>query len=141
MDRGQQHFLIDVPGVTVQGSPEKAGEAQDIVHLVVVIGATRCHDSGKGLRFFRQNFGNRIGHGKDDRIPCHFRDILSLKQAGTGQTNEDIGAPQGVSQTAFQPFRIGCQGEFGLERIHVFLPSPMQNSPTVAADNFSDPCG
>ena len=41
---GDLHFFVDGPGPHIKGAPEYIGEAQDIVHLVGIVGTAGCHD-------------------------------------------------------------------------------------------------
>ena len=76
---GDFHLFIDLAGTHIKRATEDIRKAEDIVDLIWIIGTPGGDDSvGTDLPgLFRHDFGNRVGHGEDDRAighrPDHFR--------------------------------------------------------------------
>ena len=68
------------------------GKAQNIVHLVGIVGTAGCND-GVGpnrLRIIRKDFWIGIGQGKNKGACRHFLDHLGLQHTTGGKTKKDV---------------------------------------------------
>ena len=92
--RSDFHLDRDGGCASIQGAAKNIGEAQNVVHLVGVVGAPSGHDGIVTNLFdlFRENFRRRIGQRQDQWLGRHFLDHLGFEHATGGQAQEHIGA-------------------------------------------------
>ena len=78
---GNLHFVGDGGCTRIQGPAKNVGEAQNVVDLVVIVGAAGGHDGvvAHGLDFFGGNFGCGVGQRQDQRLGRHALDHLGLE--------------------------------------------------------------
>ena len=99
---GDLHLFIDGAGPDIKCSPEYIREPQDIVYLVGIIRAARCHD---GVRadlghVLGKDFRIGICHSEDDRIFGHALDHLRGEGTGNREAKEYIRTFHGIGQAA-----------------------------------------
>ena len=96
------HLLVDGARPDVECAAEDEGEAEDVVDLIRVIGASRGHDDvlPDVQCDLRQDLRVGIRHGEDDRIVRHAGHHLPRQHARRGQADEDAGAFQDIRQRA-----------------------------------------
>ena len=101
--RGRQlHLFIDGRGADVERSAENKREAEDVVDLVGIVGASGGDDDvgTGGLGFFVGNLGIGVRHGENDRVGRHGADHLLIDRTFHGESRKDIGADQRFGQRA-----------------------------------------
>ena len=84
------HLLIDRRSSHVEGTTEDVGEADDIIDLIRIIGATGSHQHIRAclLSLLVGDLGLGIGKCKDHRIGCHRAYHLLSEQTWLGKTEE-----------------------------------------------------
>ena len=94
------HRLGDAPGPHVEGAAEDVREAEDVVDLVGIVGASGRHQRvGAGRdRVGVADLGVGVGHREDDRPRAHGGEHRRRDQAGHRQAHEHVGADQRVGQ-------------------------------------------
>ena len=120
MHAGQFHLFVDSGGAHVQRAAENEREAQDVVHLVRVVGTAGTDDGVRAHRFGqrRQNFRFRVGQRHDQRIARHGFHHILRQDARAGAAEEDVGVRDGVAQRALTVILDGVGG-FGLLHVSV----------------------
>ena len=115
---GHFHGLIDGFGMHIQRPAENVRKAQNVVHLIGVIGPPRGHN-GIAADFghlFGGNFGIGVGHGKNNGIFRHAGNHIPVHGTFRGQTDKHIGALQGLRQRP----QGGVHGVTLFPWVHVF---------------------
>ena len=99
-----RNFHLDGDGrcARVQRAAKDVREAQDVVDLVRVIGASGGDDGviAHRLDVFGRYLGVRIGQCKDDGVRCHLGDHLFFQHAARRQAEENIRAFDHLAQRA-----------------------------------------
>src|SRR5215213_6007109 len=108
---GELHRLVDLVGPDVQGSPEDAGEAEDVVDLIRVVAASRGDDPRLAYRYLGPYLGVGVGHGEEDRVLVHALDVFEGKDVGGGEPQKEVGPRYGLREVAGPPLRVGVLGE------------------------------
>ena len=116
MHGGDFHLRGDGGRTSVQGTTEDVGEAQDVVDLVRVVGATGGHDRVRAhlQHFFGQDFRCGVGQRQDERLGRHFLHHLGLQHAARRQAQKHIGAVNHFRQSA----HIGFLHELDFVFVH-----------------------
>ena len=102
MDRRNFHFHCDGGSPGIKGAAEDVREAQDVINLVRVVGATSRHDRvvAHRLDFFRGNFRCWVRQRKNQRPRRHLFDHIGLEHATGGQAKENVGTCNHLAQCA-----------------------------------------
>ena len=74
----------DIRCPDVECAAEDAGERQDVVDLVRVVGAPRGHHAHVRRRRLGRDLGIGVRHREDDRVGVHAPEVLGLDQPGPG---------------------------------------------------------
>src|SRR5690606_5825167 len=111
------HFLVDAGCTNIQRTAEDEWEAQYVVNLVGVVGATGRHDHVRtgSMGQLRADFRIRVGAGKDDGVFSHQLELRRLQQIRTGQADEYVSTLDRIGQGAL----VGFVGEDGLVFVQV----------------------
>ncbi len=134
--RRQLHLLVDARGAHVQRAAEDERKAEDVVHLVGVVGPAGRHQH-VAPRFecvLVGDLGIGVGHGEDDRLIGHRADHLLSEAAGHREADKDVGADQRLLQGAGR--RVGRQSL--LEGIHAFRAALVDDPLGVAEDEIGE---
>ena len=91
------HRLVDLAGAAVERAPEDEREAEDVVHLVRVVGAAGRHDDvgPRGVRLLGQDLGHRVRHREDDRVARHALEHLARDEPGRRRRRRRRRRPSG----------------------------------------------
>ncbi len=131
---GEFHALGDRRGADVEGAPEDEREAEDVVHLVGVVGATGRHDDvltridGVGVA----DLGIGIGHREHDGPIGHRPHHVLADQIRTRQPEEHVGSLHGLLERAV--IRLGR--DLLLLGVHPVLATLVDHAPAVAEDHL-----
>ena len=134
---GDLHLFVDRRRADVERSLEDEREAQQVIHLVREVGPAGGDDRvrPRSLRQVRHDLRHRVGEREDDRSVSHPLDHLGGQDAGGGQSQEQIGAGNGVGERPCRrlpsiscllrrhPFRApGVDDPLVIDEQHVFPP-------------------
>ena len=139
MRRRDLHLIVHGSRTGVEESAEEAGEAQDVVDLVWIVGAPRGHDAHVTLGFLGLDLGVRIGHREDDGIPGHALDVTNREDARHAQPDEDVGLLHGVAEPALDLPGIRGRCHPALHEIHADGTPAMERAVLVDTDDVTDP--
>src|SRR5215210_1703965 len=128
------HRLVYLVGPDVQGPPEDAGEAEDVVDLVRVVAASRGDDPRLAHRDLRPYLGVGVGHGEEDRVLVHALDVLEGEDIGGGEPQEEVGPRDGLREVTGSPLGVGVLGEPPLGLVEV-LATLVDDALRIAADD------
>ena len=134
---GELHLVVHPARAHVEQAAEDAREPARVVDLVGVVRPPRGHDADVARGLLGHDLGRRVGHGEDDRLAVHLAEVVHRDHAGAGETDEDVGAHQGVARRAAEVVGVRVVGEPGLHRVHVLRPAPVQRAGAVARDDVS----
>src|SRR5215211_6243779 len=131
---GELHRLVYLTGPDVEGPPEDAREAKDVVDLVRVVATSRGDDPRLPHRDLGPYLGVGVGHGEDYRVRIHALEVLEGEYVWRGEPEEEVGPGDGVREVAGPSLGVGVLGEPPLRLVEVL--APLVNDPLgVAADD------
>ena len=132
---GHIHLIVDFGGPDIKGPPEDAGEGQDVIDLVGIVGpAGGDHFGPACFGFIREDLRRGIGTGEDNGVPVHGPDHLGGEGAGSRDADEHIDPPDDVPELAGFFLQIGDLGHFLLDPVEVF-PAGVNGAGTVGHDD------
>src|SRR3989338_362226 len=135
------HLSVYRVGPAVQNYTEYSREREDVVHLILVFGASCPNNSSTGfLRVFRCYLRDRISESKDNRRGSHRTNVLLREDAGSRCANEDIGSFDDRGEIAFLFLRVRCLSYLFLESCEI-LSVARYRSLRIENNNFFDSSG
>ena len=113
------HRVVDGRGLHVEGASKDEREAEHIVDLVWIVGASGRNDGVRadGVHLFRRDFRVWVGHGEDDRPVGHRSYHFPADDPAGGKPEENVGARDHFGQRS----RLGLLGKWLLPRVHQFV--------------------
>ena len=129
-------FMLSVisRGPGVEGAAEDAGEGEHVVDLVGVVAATGGDDGGDVGDELGPDLGIGVGHGEDDRVLGHRRDVVGGDEVGRGHADEHVGAGERPAERAGEAVGVGVLGEPPLRALRSSRPvctAPLRSQPTM----------
>ena len=133
VDRRNFHLDRDGRRTRVERAPEDIGEAQDVVDLVVVIGAASGDDRVITHRFdfFGQDFRRRIGQRKNQGLGRHRGHHVGLEHPTGREAQKDVRAHHHLAQGA----RAGLLGKDNLVLVHQLGAALVDNPGQISHKN------
>ncbi len=127
---GHLHLLVDLRRAHVERTAKDERKAEDVVHLVRIIGATRRDDriGAHGAHLVGGYLRIRIREREDDRPLGHRGDHRAGYHAAHRESDEDVRAGQRLSDRAHG--RVA--GEAGLVRVHRLRAASVHHAVKVA---------
>ena len=134
---GDLHLHVDGGGAHVERAAEDVGEAEHVVDLVRVVGASRRHDGvvANFGDFLGRYFRIGIGHREDDRLRRHRLDHRRREGALDGKPEGHVGAFEGLGERALR--RLDGVGRLPL--VHAVLAALIDHALGVAEDQVLRP--
>src|SRR5690242_3632547 len=140
--RGRQlHVVIDRACPRVEQATEESWEAQHVVDLVRVVRAPGRHDPDVACGVFRLDLGDGVRHRKHDRIASHAFEVADAQDSWDRESDEDVGALQGIGEPALDLARIRGAGNPALHEIHPLRPVLIDRAELVHADDVTHAAG
>ena len=102
MGGGNFHLIVDFRRPHIQRAAEDIGEAENVVHLVRIIGAAGGDDGviADGGDLLGHDFRGWVGHRENNRPQRHRGDHFRREGAGHRQAEDNIGVDHGLFQAA-----------------------------------------
>ena len=132
--RGDFHLVVNARSADIEGASKDIGEAQDIVHLIRIVGAAGRNDRviANFLHVLRRNLWIGICHGKNDRLIRHrFHHILRDDVFGR-QADKHIGADKRLRQVT----GVSLDGMGGFPLVHTVFSATINDAAAVAHDDI-----
>ena len=132
LSAGDFHFVVDRAGMDVKRTAEQVGKAEDVVHLIWIIGASGrnnyilAHLAG----LFRCDFRIGIGHRKNHRVWCHIGNHFPRNSTLGRNAKEYIGVFHRLVQRA----QVSLDGMRRFPLVHAFRPALIYYALGVAND-------
>ena len=94
-------MFVDIAGPHIQSTPEYARKAEDIVHLIGIVGAAGGHHNRSRLQCqLGHDLRLGIGHGKYHGIPGHAAHHVWGHYSCHREAQKDVRPTNGIGQSA-----------------------------------------